>query len=97
MRKVTDENGETSEHCLRTVYSEQNAICQAAKRGISIAGATICTRMTPCRTCTIFLINCGIARGVCERKYHQGYESESMLAEAGVELEYKYGGIQQYE
>ncbi len=97
MRKVTDENGETSEHCLRTVHSEQNAICQAAKRGISIEGATIYTRMTPCRTCAMLLINCGIERIVCERKYHQGDESESMLAEAGVELEYKYGGIQQYE
>ena len=97
IRKVTDENGETSEHCLRTVHSEQNAICQAAKRGISIVGATIYTRMTPCRTCAMLLINCGIERVVCERKYHQGDESESMLTEAGVELEYKYDGIQQYE
>ena len=97
IRRITDENGETSEHCLRTVHSEQNAICQAAKRGISIAGATIYTRMTPCRTCAMLLINCGIERVVCERKYHQGDESESMLADAGVKLAYKYGGIQQYE
>ena len=97
IRRITDENGETSEHCLRTVHSEQNAICQAAKRGISIAGATIYTRMTPCRTCAMLLINCGIERVVCERKYHQGDESESMLAEAGVELEYKHGEVQQYE
>ncbi len=97
IRRITDENGETSEHCLRTVHSEQNAICQAAKRGISIAGATIYTRMTPCRTCAMLLINCGIERVVCERKYHQGDESESMFAEAGVKLEYKYRGTQQYE
>ena len=32
IRRITDENGETSEYCLRTVHSEQNAICQAAKR-----------------------------------------------------------------
>ncbi len=97
IRGITDENGETSEHCLRTVHSEQNAICQAAKRGISIVGATIYTRMTPCRTCAMLLINCGIERIVCERKYHQGDESERMLSEAGVKLEYKYEGIQQYE
>ena len=97
IRRITDENGETSEHCLRTVHSEQNAICQAAKRGISIADATIYTRMTPCRTCAMLLINCGIEKVVCERKYHQGDESESMLAEAGVKLTYKYSGIQQYE
>ena len=97
IRRTTDENGETSEHCVRTVHSEQNAICQAAKRGISISGATIYTRMTPCRTCAMLLINCGIVRVVCERKYHKGDESESILSEAGVHLEYKYGGIQQYE
>lgn len=64
MKKVIQENGEISEHCLRTVHSEQNAICQAAKRGISIEGATIYTRMTPCRTCAMLLINCGIQRVV---------------------------------
>jgi len=51
MKEVIQENGEISEHCLRTVHAEQNAICQAAKRGISIEGATVYTRMTPCRTC----------------------------------------------
>lgn len=97
IRSITNENGETSEHCLRTVHSEQNAICQAAKRGISIAGATLYNRMTPCRTCAMLIINCGIERVVCERKYHQGDESESMFAEAKVKLVYKYEGIQQYE
>ena len=55
MKKVIQENGEISEHCLRTVHAEQNAICQAAKRGISIEGATVYTRMTPCRTCAMLL------------------------------------------
>jgi dCMP deaminase len=47
VEKVVEENGQITEHCLRTVHSEQNAICQAAKRGISIQGATAYTRMTP--------------------------------------------------
>jgi len=96
MKKITHENGETTEHCMRTVHAEQNAICQAAKRGVSIFGATIYTRMTPCRTCAMLLINCGIKRVVCERKYHQGSESEEMFKEAGVNLEYKYDELQQY-
>ena len=96
MKKITHENGETTEHCMRTVHAEQNAICQAAKRGVSIFGATIYTRMTPCRTCAMLLINCGIKRIVCERKYHQGAESEEMFKEAGVNLEYKYDELQQY-
>jgi dCMP deaminase len=96
MKKVIQENGEISEHCLRTVHAEQNAICQAAKRGISIDGATIYQRMTPCRTCAMLLINCGIKKVVCERKYQLAEESEQLLAEAGIELVYKYDGRQEY-
>jgi len=96
MKKVIQENGKITEHCLRTVHSEQNAICQAAKRGIAIAGATVYTRMTPCRTCAMLLINCGVERIVCERKYQLSEETENMFAEAGVKLVYKYNEIQPY-
>ena len=96
MKKVIQENGEISEHCLRTVHAEQNAICQAAKRGISIEGATIYTRMTPCRTCAMLLINCGIQRVVCERKYQLAEESEQLFVEASIKLVYKYGMQQEY-
>jgi dCMP deaminase len=97
LKKVIDEDGTITEHCLRTVHSEQNAICQAAKRGISISGATVYTRMTPCRTCAMLLINCGIERVVCERKYQLAKETEAMFADAGIKLEYKYNEIQSYE
>jgi dCMP deaminase len=97
MKKVIQEDGKITEHCLRTVHAEQNAICQAAKRGIAIAGATLYTRMTPCRTCAMLLINCGIDRVVCERKYQLAEETEKMFADAGVKLEYKYNEIQPYE
>jgi dCMP deaminase len=96
MKKVIQENGQISEHCVRTVHSEQNAICQAAKRGISIQGATLYNRMTPCRTCAMLLINCGIIRVYCERKYQQSEESEKLFSDAGVTIEYKYNEVQQY-
>jgi dCMP deaminase len=95
-KKVIHEDGSTSQHCVRTVHAEQNAICQAAKRGIAIDGATIYCRMTPCKTCAMLLINCGIVRVVCERRYHAGAESESLFGQAGIELEYKYDEVQQY-
>jgi dCMP deaminase len=97
MRKELDENGKISQHCVRTVHAEQNAICQAAKRGVPIDGATVYCRMTPCRTCAMLLINCGIARIVCERKYHAGAESESMFAQAGVKLEFVHDEVQKYD
>ena len=96
MKRVIQENGEISEHCVRTVHAEQNAICQAAKRGISIEGATVYQRMTPCRTCAMLWINCGIKKVVCERKYQLAEESEQLLAAAGVKLEYKYNETQPY-
>jgi dCMP deaminase len=96
MKKVIQENGEISEHCVRTVHSEQNAICQAAKRGVSIEGATVYTRMTPCRTCAMLLINCGIKKVVCERQYQLAEEGEQLFAQAGIELVYKYTGRQEY-
>jgi len=97
MKKTIHEDGTVTNHCVRTVHAEQNAICQAAKRGISLDGATLYCRMTPCRVCAMLIINCGIKRIVCERKYHAGQESEAMFKEAGVTLEYIYDELQQYE
>jgi len=88
MKKMLHEDGSISEHCVRTVHAEQNAICQAAKRGIALEGSTLYCRMTPCRVCAMLIINCGIIRVVCEKKYHAGVESEEMFAKAGVKLEF---------
>jgi len=96
MKTVVNEDGTKSEHCMRTVHAEQNAICQAAYLGVSINGATVYCRMTPCRTCAMLLINCGIKRVYCERKYHAGTESEEMFAKAGIKIEYKFNETQQY-
>lgn len=97
MKKMLHEDGHTTMHCVRTVHAEQNAICQAARLGISIEGATLYCRMTPCRVCAMLIINCGITRVVCERKYHAGAESEQMFAQAGVALEYFADEVIQYE
>ncbi|TFG59024.1 MAG: cell division protein DedD, partial [Spirochaetales bacterium] len=70
---------------------------QAAKMGIPIDGATLYCRMTPCRTCAMLIINCGISRVVCERKYHAGAESEEMFRQAGIEITYFYDETQKYE
>ena len=96
-KKMLNEDGSISEHCVRTVHAEQNAICQAAKLGVPIDGATVYCRMTPCRTCAMLLINCGIKRVVCERKYHAGAESEEMFKKVGIDLEYVYDEVQQYK
>ena len=96
-KSVQHEDGSVTQHCVRTVHAEQNAICQAAKLGVSIDGGTIYTRMTPCRTCAMLIINCGIIRVVCERRYHAGAESEAMLKKAGIKLDYVFDEIQEYD
>lgn len=88
MKRLVDEDGKVTQHCMRTVHAEQNAICQAAKLGISIQKATLYCRMTPCRTCAMLIINCGIKRVVCERKYHSCEESEKLFEEARIDLVY---------
>jgi dCMP deaminase len=96
-KQMLHENGSVTTHCVRTVHAEQNAICQAAKRGIPIEGATLYCRMTPCRTCAMLIINCGIVRVVCQRRYHDADDSEGMFKTAGIKLEYVYAEVQQYD
>jgi dCMP deaminase len=97
MKKVIHEDDSITQHCVRTVHAEQNAICQAAKRGISIDGATLYCKMTPCAVCAMLIINCGIKRVVCAKKYHAGSRSEEMFKEAGIELCYRSEEIEQYK
>jgi dCMP deaminase len=97
MKKIIHEDETISQHCVRTVHAEQNAICQAARLGISLENSTIYCRMTPCRTCAMLIINCGIKRVVCEKKYHSAEESETMFKEVGIEIKYFSNEIQKYD
>jgi dCMP deaminase len=96
-KKVYHEDGSVTQHCVRTVHAEQNAICQAARRGIALNDSTLYCKMTPCRTCAMLIINCGIVRVVCEKKYHAGAESEALFRDAGVKLDYFSEDVEKYE
>ncbi len=96
-KKVNHDDGTITQHCVRTVHAEQNAICQAAKLGIALDGSTLYCRMTPCRTCAMLIINCGIKRVVCEKRYHSATESEEMFKEVGIKLDYFSEDIEKYE
>ncbi len=95
-KQITHEDGSVTNHCVRTIHAEQNAICQAAKLWVAVEWATLYCKMTPCRTCAMLIISCGIKRVVCEKKYHAGAESEAMFKEAGIELEYFDESIEEY-
>jgi dCMP deaminase len=44
----------------------------------------------------MLIINCGIKRVVCQRRYHDGADSEEMFRAAGIPLEYVIDEVQQY-
>ena len=81
MKKTQHEDGTVTQHCVRTVHAEQNAICQAAKRGISIEGGTLYCKMTPCRTCAM---------------YHDSADTIEMFRQAGIRLEHIHDEVESY-
>src|SRR3989338_4217145 len=86
-KKTIHEDGSITQHCIRTVHAEANAIAQAARYGISVDGATLYCKMEPCLDCTKLLISAGIRRIVCDKRYHGATESREMLEEAGIILD----------
>lgn len=96
MHTVVNEDGSSSQHCIRTTHAEQNAICQAARFGIALDGGTIYTKMAPCYTCAKMIINAGIKRVVCNQDYHASARSKEIFKEAGVELVILDGKVMEY-
>ncbi|MFA6486372.1 MAG: cytidine/deoxycytidylate deaminase family protein [Candidatus Magasanikbacteria bacterium] len=97
MKSTIHEDGHQSQHCVRTAHAEQNAICQAAKLGIAIDGSTLYCKMTPCSACAKMIINVGVKKVICEKRYHAGSESEEMFRQVGIELNYFDESIEQYD
>jgi dCMP deaminase len=96
MSDVVNPDGTVSKHCIRTTHAEQNAIVQAALHGVSTEGATLYIKFEPCFTCTKMIINAGIKRIVCLKKYHAAELSRKFLKEAGVEIVYTEDGTEEY-
>jgi dCMP deaminase len=73
-------------HEQATVHAEQNAIADAARRGVSVAGATAYVSHFPCVNCAKMLA----AAGVGTIKYHADYSNDpiviDLLTEAGVHV-----------
>lgn len=97
MKSLTHEDGHVTEHCLRTTHAEQNAIAQAAKLGIAINGGTLYCGMTPCPTCAKMIVNAGVKRVACAKRYHAGGESEEMFRQVGIELDFVDESVERYD
>ena len=86
MTTVTNEEGVTSRHCIRTTHSETNAIANAARFGVAVDGATMYSTMVACYACAKVVINAGIKRFVARKDYHASERTKQIFKEAGVEL-----------
>ena len=73
-------------HEQATVHAEQNAISDAARRGVSLGGAIAYVTHYPCVNCAKILA----AAGVCTVKYYHDYRNDplvqTLLDEAEVKI-----------
>lgn len=74
-------------HEQATVHAEQNAISDAARRGVSLEGATVYITHFPCINCAKILA----AAGIRAIKYHRDYRNDDLVKElltgSGVTIE----------
>lgn len=64
-------------HEQATVHAEQNAVADAARRGISVEGATAFISHYPCINCAKILA----AAGIKVIKYHHNYKNDPIVAQ----------------
>ena len=85
MRKMIHADGSVTQHCVRTVHAEQNAIIQAATLGQSIEDGAIYITHQPCAICAKMIINAGIKRIVVREGYPDNLAVD-ILDEAGLKV-----------
>ncbi len=96
MAKMIGDDGIISEHCVRTIHAETNAIGQAAQLGVAINGGTLYCHMTPCYTCAKLIINSGITRVVANLDYHRAEKSKKIFKKSGVKFELLNTKVEDY-
>lgn len=74
-----------NDHEQSTVHAEQNAISDAARRGVSLSGSTAYITHFPCIVCAKLLV----AAGINEIKFHFDYNNNPMVEEIFKENEIK--------
>ncbi|MBN2451369.1 MAG: cytidine/deoxycytidylate deaminase family protein [Lentisphaeria bacterium] len=75
-----------NDHCVRTNHAEINAICQATRHGVVLAGATAYVTNMPCTACAKALVAAGIRRVVIFSEFHDTL-AERFFAESRVDLD----------
>jgi cytidine deaminase len=91
-RKLLEESAEVKDSKLmdiiefgRIIHAEMSAICDAARRGVSIDGTTLYCTTFPCHLCAKHIVASGICRVVYLEPYPKSY-AEKLHADS-IEVE----------
>ena len=95
-RNVNDEVEERHERPLKyswTEHAERNAIYNAGRFGVALAGCSIYINRFPCASCARAIIQCGISRICCPQQPvndgaldHSFDVSQVLIRESGITL-----------
>ncbi|MEK7061706.1 MAG: cytidine/deoxycytidylate deaminase family protein [Patescibacteria group bacterium] len=97
IKTLTHEDGHQSQHCMRTLHAEENAILQCARDGIKLQSGTIYCKMTPCYNCAMRIVRVGIKRVVAQKRYHSDEQSMDLFKKAGVEVFVVDNSVEEYK
>ena len=71
-------------HEINTVHAEQNCICDAAKRGVSLSGGQLYVTHFPCLHCTKAILSSGITQVYYRNNYQNDPEAIRLFEMMGV-------------
>ena len=83
-------------HEIATIHAEQNAICDAASRGVCIAGSIAYITHYPCVTCFKLLVASGIKKIYYIDDYNNSPHINTLLDTLNSSIDYKYASSDEY-
>jgi len=86
-----------TEHCVKTLHAELNAILQAARYGPSVEGAILYCSMFPCYACSKAIVNVGIVEVKATYDYQCSERSKQLFSELGIKWSLLHEKVLSYE
>lgn len=102
-KSLSDDGKVITKNCVRTIHAEQNAICQAAKNGVSLANSIAYISMSPCRACTMLLLSAGVTSFYFKKLYKDfshlihSQEDSVVYARTDVNLSFENSIVRIYD
>ena len=84
-RSLEFANDANKQNYCRSSHAEANALAQAARRGITIQGATVYQTLAPCYICTKLMAVAGIKRIVFEHEYESPDRQRDLMWRRAIE------------